>query len=99
MRLDEVNERLTQAQIMIEQINNITAEQETRLEVRLACQLRQPLWGLVQQTYGLRTPAAWLLAKADCVLMSCSGCIAMHCITAERSAVTCVLSLITASAS
>ena len=37
MRLDEVNERLTQAQIMIEQINNISAEQETRLEVRLAC--------------------------------------------------------------
>ena len=37
MRLDEVNERLTQAQIMIEQINNITAEQETRLEVKLAC--------------------------------------------------------------
>ena len=34
MRLDEVNERLTQAQIMIEQINNITAEQETRLKVR-----------------------------------------------------------------
>ena len=36
MRLDEVNERLIQAQIMIEQINNITAEQETRLKVRPA---------------------------------------------------------------
>ena len=34
MRLDDVNERLTQAQIMIEQINNITVEQGTRLEVK-----------------------------------------------------------------
>lgn len=60
MRLDEVNERLTQAQMMIEQINNITAEQETRLEVekaekqRLEALLRDLMEiGKIQETHDL----------------------------------------------